>query len=72
MGGGYPGSVTTTTMATTKTSTGKSRKMYILLNTGSSNTILSDKYLGQVTSIKNFKLSMQSQEAYILLINKVL
>ena len=39
-------------------STGKSRKMYILLDTGSSNTILSDKYLGQVTSIKNLNLTM--------------
>ena len=29
--------------------------MYILLDTGSSNTILSDKYLGQVTSIKKSK-----------------
>ena len=42
-------------MGTTKTSTGKSKKMYILLDTGSSNTILSDKYLGQVTSIKKSK-----------------
>ena len=63
-GGMYPGSVTTTTMATTKASTSKSRKMYILLDTGSSNTILSDKYLGQVTSIKNLNLSIQCRGLY--------
>ena len=42
-------------MATTKTSTDKSRKMQILLDAGSSNTILSEKYLGKVTSIKKSK-----------------
>ena len=46
----YNGSVTTTTIATLKTSTGKTKRLYILLDTGSSNTILSNKYLEHITN----------------------
>ena len=51
----YKGSVTTTTIATLKTSTGKTKRLYILLDTGSSNTILSNNYLEHVKSIKKSK-----------------
>ena len=49
------GSVTTTTIATIKTSIGTSRQLYVLLDTGSSNTILSNNYLEHVKSIKKNK-----------------
>ena len=47
-GGVYQGSVTTTTLATIRTGTGQVKKLYVLLDTGSSNTILSNNYLEHI------------------------
>ena len=49
---GHSSGITTTTVATVKTSTGDTREIYVLLDTGCSSTILSNKYLRNVKNIK--------------------
>ena len=48
IGTGHSSGITTTTVATVKDSTGNTRELYILLDTGCSSTMLSDNYLGCV------------------------
>ena len=50
-GGGQTGS-TTTTVASLKDSTGAPMRLYVLLDTGCSNSLLSDKYLPYIKSLK--------------------
>lgn len=52
---GHSSGITTTTVATVKTSTGDTREIYVLLDTGCSSTILSNKYLNNVKNIKKSK-----------------
>ena len=47
-----------TTIDIMKTGTSKKKRMGIVLDTGSNNSILSDKYLEHVKSIKKINLSM--------------
>ena len=53
--GGSCSGRTTTTLATLKGATGETRKLYVLLDNGSSNSILSDKYLFYVISVNKSK-----------------
>ena len=51
---GHSGGITTTTVAAVKDSTGNTRELYILLDTGCSSSILSDdSNESSVTSIKS-------------------
>ena len=56
--------ITTTTVATVRDSTDNTRKLYILLDTGCSNSILSDNYLKNIKKIlKNIKKSKSHSTA---------
>ena len=54
-GTGHSSGITTTTVATVKSSTGDTRELYVLLDTGCSSTILSNNYLNNVKNIKKSK-----------------
>ena len=45
---GHSSGITTTTIAAVKDSTGNTRKLYVLLDSGCSSSILSDNYLNYV------------------------
>ena len=53
----HSGSITTTTVAAVKDSTGNMRELYVLLDTGCSSSILSDNYVNYVNYVKNIKKS---------------
>ena len=52
---GHSSGITTTTVAAVKDSTGNTRELYVLLDTGYSSSILSDNYLNFVKNIKKSK-----------------
>ena len=47
--------ITTTTIATVRESTSNTRKLYVLLDTGCSSSIIGDNYLNNGKSIKKSK-----------------
>ena len=55
IGTGHSSGITTTTVATVQDSTGNPSQLYVLLDTGCSSSILSDKYLKTVKNIKKSK-----------------
>ena len=50
---GHSSGITTTKVATVKDSTGNTRELYVLLDTGCSSSILSDNYLNYVKMLRN-------------------
>ena len=54
-GTGHSSGITTTTVAAVQSSTGDTSELYVLLDTGCSSTILSNKYLNHVKHLKKSK-----------------
>ena len=52
---GHSSGITTTTVAAVKNSTGNTRELYVLLDTGCSCSIFSDNYLNYVRNFKKSK-----------------
>ena len=54
-GTSHSSGITTTTVAAVRSSTGDTSELYVLLDTGCSSTILSNKYLSHVKHLKKSK-----------------